>query len=94
MKQFDTLRKETIGNLPELIAVDNVENQTYLIRRMDMQMSENAIDGFGLTISISGGEAIEKRNGFSSKSEMDHFIQAAQQLWREIDEEKNRYRPN
>ena len=93
MRQFDVLRKEIIGNVPELVAIDNVKSQTYIIRRMDMQMVGNGIDGFSLIISNSASESIEKRNGFDSKFEMDNFVKKAQELWKEIDEEKNRYRP-
>jgi hypothetical protein len=94
MRKFDRIDREVIGNSIELVAIDDQEKESYLLRRLVTSTSASSLDGFKLIVSLENGEGLEKRDGFKSQKEMEGYQLAAHNLANRIGEEKNRVPQN
>lgn len=72
MYLFDRVEEKNINGTFEVIAVNDQDNQAYLLRNVIISTSESALEGLSLSISCYP-EKYVYRGSFNTASEMQEF---------------------
>ena len=82
MHLFDRVEEKNMNGIFEVFAVNEQDNQAYLLRNVIINTSESALEGLSLSISCHP-EKYVYRGGFNTASEMKEFAESILRLLNE-----------
>lgn len=79
MYLFDRVEEKNINGIFEVFAVNDQDNQAYLLRNVIISASESTLDGLSLSISCYPEKYVYRGN-FNTASEMKEFADSVLRL--------------